>query len=250
MNKRGLATAVEFKNGCGHSRCRRLNQIFCTAGTFTTEFSGHHAYIFQERHEQPKREPPGRKASHRRSSDRRAAAGDRLLCAAAGSRRRRRNGLRSAPPGIVATRSSAASTSGTCSPSARPSASTAQQQGIDGPLFLGMDTHALSAPACASALEVLAANGVEVMLAERDEYTPTPAVSHAILVHNRGRERGFADGIVVTPSHNPPTDGGFKYNPPHGGPADKDVTGESRSGRMSCSRMRCAASNGSVTSAP
>jgi phosphoglucomutase len=100
-----------------------------------------------------------------------------------------------------------------------------KQQGIDGPLFLGVDTHALSAPACASALEVLAANGVEVMLAEGDEYTPTPAVSHAILVHNRGRERGLADGIVVTPSHNPPTDGGFKYNPPNGGPADKDVTG-------------------------
>jgi phosphoglucomutase len=96
---------------------------------------------------------------------------------------------------------------------------------IDGPLFLGVDTHALAAPACASALEVLAANGVEVMLAERDEYTPTPAISHAILVYNSGRTTGLADGIVVTPSHNPPTDGGFKYNPPNGGPADKDVTG-------------------------
>jgi len=100
-----------------------------------------------------------------------------------------------------------------------------KRQGIDGPLFLGIDTHALSEPACASALEVLAANSVDVMLAERDEYTPTPAVSHAILVYNRGRDRGLADGIVVTPSHNPPTDGGFKYNPPNGGPADKDVTG-------------------------
>ncbi len=99
------------------------------------------------------------------------------------------------------------------------------EQGIDGPLFLGVDTHALSVPACASALEVLAANGVEVMLAERDEYTPTPAVSHAILVHNRGRAAGLADGIVVTPSHNPPEDGGFKYNPPNGGPADSAVTG-------------------------
>ncbi len=95
---------------------------------------------------------------------------------------------------------------------------------IDGPLFLGIDTHALSAPACASALEVLAANGVDVMLAEHDEYTPTPAVSHAILTYNRGRTTGLADGIVVTPSHNPPEDGGFKYNPPHGGPADTGVT--------------------------
>jgi len=98
-------------------------------------------------------------------------------------------------------------------------------RGVDGPLFLGIDTHALSAPACASALEVLAANGVDVMLAEHDEYTPTPAVSHAILTHNHGRTAGLADGIVVTPSHNPPEDGGFKYNPPHGGPAGTDVTG-------------------------
>ncbi|MGO4393139.1 phosphoglucomutase (alpha-D-glucose-1,6-bisphosphate-dependent) [Variovorax sp. M-6] len=98
-------------------------------------------------------------------------------------------------------------------------------QGIDGPLYLGIDTHALSAPAAASALEVLAANGVEVMLAGGDEYTPTPAVSHAILTYNRGRTRGLADGIVVTPSHNPPRDGGFKYNPPNGGPAGTDITG-------------------------
>jgi phosphoglucomutase len=97
-------------------------------------------------------------------------------------------------------------------------------KGINGPLFLGVDTHALSVPACASALEVLAANGVEVMLALQDEYTPTPAVSLAILMHNRGRSRGLADGIVVTPSHNPPDNGGFKYNPPTGGPADTDVT--------------------------
>src|SRR5471030_3026233 len=100
-----------------------------------------------------------------------------------------------------------------------------KQQGIGGPLFLGIDTHALSVPACASAVEVLAANGVDVMLAEHDEYTPTPAVSHAILTYNRGRTAGFADGIVVTPSHNPPGDGGFKYNPPNGGPADTDATG-------------------------
>jgi len=100
-----------------------------------------------------------------------------------------------------------------------------KQHRIDGPLFLGIDTHALSEPACASALEVLAANGVEVMIAEDDEYTPTPAVSHAILTYNRGRNKGLADGIVITPSHNPPDNGGFKYNPPNGGPADKDVTG-------------------------
>jgi phosphoglucomutase len=99
-----------------------------------------------------------------------------------------------------------------------------KQQEIDGPLFLGIDTHALSAPAFATALEVLAANGVDVMIAEHDEYTPTPAVSHAILTYNRGRKTGLADGIVVTPSHNPPTDGGFKYNPPNGGPAGTEVT--------------------------
>ncbi|MBN8763353.1 MAG: phosphoglucomutase, alpha-D-glucose phosphate-specific [Thiobacillus sp. 63-78] len=99
-----------------------------------------------------------------------------------------------------------------------------RQRHIDGPLFLGIDTHALSEPAYASALEVLAANGVDVMLAEHDEYTPTPVISHAILTYNRGRDTGLADGIVITPSHNPPDSGGFKYNPPNGGPADKDVT--------------------------
>jgi phosphoglucomutase len=99
------------------------------------------------------------------------------------------------------------------------------QQHIDGPLFLGMDTHALSVPALASALEVLAANGVEVMLAEGNEYTPTPAISLAILIYNRGRKTGLADGIVITPSHNPPHDGGFKYNPPNGGPAEEIITG-------------------------
>ena len=99
-----------------------------------------------------------------------------------------------------------------------------KSQNIDGPLFMGMDTHALSTPALTSALEVLAANGVEVMIANKDEYTPTPAISHAILTYNRGRKTGLADGIVITPSHNPPTDGGFKYNPPNGGPADTSVT--------------------------
>jgi phosphoglucomutase len=100
-----------------------------------------------------------------------------------------------------------------------------RQQGIDGPLFVGIDTHALSEPAGVSALEVLAANGVQVMLAAGDEYTPTPVISHAILSFNRGRTAGLADGIVITPSHNPPDSGGYKYNPPSGGPAGSDVTG-------------------------
>ncbi|HET6546653.1 MAG TPA: phosphoglucomutase (alpha-D-glucose-1,6-bisphosphate-dependent) [Rhodanobacteraceae bacterium] len=99
------------------------------------------------------------------------------------------------------------------------------QQGIAGPLFLGIDTHALSAPAFASALEVLAANGVETMIAQGGEYTPTPVISHAILAHNRVHDDAVADGIVITPSHNPPDNGGFKYNPPTGGPADGAVTG-------------------------
>jgi phosphoglucomutase len=96
--------------------------------------------------------------------------------------------------------------------------------GIDGPLFLGIDTHALAEPALASALEVFAANGVEVMIDAQDGYTPTPVISHAILTTNKGRGKALADGVVVTPSHNPPEDGGFKYNPPNGGPADTDIT--------------------------
>ena len=99
-----------------------------------------------------------------------------------------------------------------------------KEQQIDGPLYLGFDTHALSAPAFASTMEVLAANGVDVMIADGDEYTPTPVISHAILTYNKGRKTGLADGIVLTPSHNPPTDGGFKYNPPDGGPAQTAVT--------------------------
>lgn len=99
-----------------------------------------------------------------------------------------------------------------------------KRQNITGPLFLGIDTHALSEPAYASALEVLAANEVEVMVAGSGEYTPTPAVSHAILTYNRGRSAGLSDGIVISPSHNPPESGGFKYNPPHGGPAGVEVT--------------------------
>ena len=99
-----------------------------------------------------------------------------------------------------------------------------KQNRIDGPLFLGMDTHALSAPALASALEVLAANDIEVIISEGNEYTPTPAISLAILTYNLGRKTGLADGIVITPSHNPPQDGGFKYNPPNGGPAEGTIT--------------------------
>jgi phosphoglucomutase len=107
-------------------------------------------------------------------------------------------------------------------------------RGIDGPLYLGFDTHALSAPAFASALEVLAANGVETLIAAGDEYTPTPAISHAILTHNHGRTTGLADGIVITPSHNPPDGGGFKYNPENGGPADSELTRaiETRANRL------------------
>ncbi|MEX1827459.1 phosphoglucomutase (alpha-D-glucose-1,6-bisphosphate-dependent) [Luteibacter sp. CQ10] len=99
-----------------------------------------------------------------------------------------------------------------------------KQAGVDGPVYVGIDTHALSQPAFESTLEVLAANGVDTFVSADGEYTPTPAVSHAILVHNRGREQGKADGIVITPSHNPPDSGGIKYNPPHGGPADTDAT--------------------------
>ena len=100
-----------------------------------------------------------------------------------------------------------------------------KSKGIDGPLFIGFDTHALSKPAFDSALEVLAANGVEVRISSGGEFTPTPAISHAILSYNRGRTSGLADGIVITPSHNPPDSGGFKYNPSNGGPADSDITG-------------------------
>jgi phosphoglucomutase len=99
-----------------------------------------------------------------------------------------------------------------------------EQHRIDGPLFLGIDTHALSRPAFQSALEVLVANRVDVMVAEKDEYTPTPVISHAILSYNRGRTTGLSDGIVITPSHNPPESGGFKYDPPHGGPAEAEIT--------------------------
>src|SRR3954453_15372709 len=96
--------------------------------------------------------------------------------------------------------------------------------GITGPMFVGIDTHALAEPAAASALEVFAANGIEGMIDAHDGYTPTPGISHAIMTYNRGRKDGLADGVVITPSHNPPEDGGFKYNPPSGGPADTTAT--------------------------
>ena len=99
-----------------------------------------------------------------------------------------------------------------------------QAQGYTGPLFVGMDTHALSEAALATAIEVFAANGVDIMIQRGFGYTPTPVISHAILGYNRGRTTGLADGVVITPSHNPPTDGGFKYNPPNGGPADTNIT--------------------------
>ncbi len=111
-----------------------------------------------------------------------------------------------------------------------------KQKKVDGPLFVGIDTHALSVPAFSSALEVLAANGVETMIAQGDEYTPTPVISHAILTYNRGRTSGLADGIVITPSHNPPHDGGFKYNPPSGGPAEPEVTDGYRRRRTNSSK--------------
>jgi phosphoglucomutase len=113
-------------------------------------------------------------------------------------------------------------------------------QGIDGPICVGKDTHALSGPAQRTALEVLAGNGVETMIQRDDAFTPTPAISHAILTYNRGRSKGLADGIVITPSHNPPEDGGFKYNSPHGGPADTDITSwvQDRANELLCAGNR------------
>ena len=123
-----------------------------------------------------------------------------------------------------------------------------RRQAIDGPLFLGIDTHALSESAFASALEVLAAHGIDVMIDDRAGYTPTPVISHAILTYNRGRTSGLADGIVVTPSHNPPEDGGFKYNPPHGGPGTPTSPHGSRMRRTRSSPAVSRAWNGSRSS--
>ena len=115
------------------------------------------------------------------------------------------------------------------------------QQKTDGPLFLGMDTHALSVPAFVTALEVLAGNGIEVMIAGKEEYTPTPVISHAILTYNKGRKSGLADGIVITPSHNPPADGGFKYNPPNGGLRNPVLRTGLRQSQMNYSKIICKA---------
>jgi phosphoglucomutase len=123
-----------------------------------------------------------------------------------------------------------------------------RMQGVDGPLFMGRDTHGLSGPAQGTALEVLAGNHVNTVIQQNDGVTPTPVISHAILVHNRGRGERLADGIVITPSHNPPEDGGFKYNPTHGGPADSDVTrwienranDMLRNGNVSTAATKCA----------
>ena len=138
--------------------------------------------------------------------------------------RARAAGLASAPPGTAGRRWRPRSTRTTSSPPARRSASTAPEQGIDGPLFLGADTHALSEPATVSALEVFVANDVTVLVDSRGGYTPTPSLSRAILAHNASGPAHRADGVVVTPSHNPPADGGFKYNPPDGGPAGTEIT--------------------------
>src|SRR6266851_2113060 len=125
-------------------------------------------------------------------------------------------------------------------------------QGTTGPLFLGADTHALSEPAQHTALQVLAANEVEVLHAPEGQWTPTPVISHAILVHNRGRTAGLADGIVITPSHNPPEDGGIKYNPPSGGPADTDVTGwiEAEANRLLETGLKDVRRSGKHTATP
>src|SRR5260370_19162845 len=127
-----------------------------------------------------------------------------------------------------------------------------EQAGIDGPLFLGRDTHGLSLPAFQSSLEVLAAHEVDVQIDAADGYTPTPALSHAILTANRGRREHLADGIVITPSHNPPEDGGIKYNPPNGGPADTDVTGwiEAQANRFLETGLQGVRRSGKRTAAP
>ena len=166
---------------------------------------------------------PGRQAGAPVVPRRRAAAGVVLLRARAGSDgpgpARGVRHLRT--PGLVAALLVQRGPHPRDEPGARRAPAA---HGIDGPLFLGMDTHALSEPALSTALEVFAAAGVEVRIQTGRRYTPTPAVSHAILTWNRGRRSGLADGVVVTPSHNPPDDGGFKYNPPDGGPAGTEIT--------------------------
>ena len=157
---------------------------------------------------------------------RRRAPGDGVLHAACPTRRTSTSRSRSAPAGTAAAASTTAFNEAHILATTQAICDYRKEQGYDGPLFIGRDTHGLSEPAWATALEVLVANDVTVLVDDRDGYTPTPAVSHAIIRANDGRRRaaGLADGIVVTPSHNPPSDGGFKYNPPHGGPADTDAT--------------------------
>ena len=125
----------------------------------------------------------------------------------------------------------------------RQFATTGDAQGTDGPLYMGKDTHALSGPSQRTALEVLAANNVETIIQQNDGVTPTPVISRAILVYNRGRKEHLADGIVITPSHNPPEDGGFKYNPTNGGPADTDVTHWVETAQTSCCEPETLASS-------
>ena len=163
-------------------------------------------------------QPIGGKAGGARHARRRAQARHGLLHRACPTRRCRRSAWPSAPRDIAGRRSTRRSTRGTSSPSPRRSACTARSTRSTARCFSAWTRTRSRCRRCASALEVLAANGVDVMIAERDEYTPTPVISHAILTYNRGRTTGLADGIVITPSHNPPHDGGFKYNPPNGGP--------------------------------
>ena len=166
-----------------------------------------------------------RPARAQRSAGRSGPAGARVLRAPAGPDGSQLRWSASEPAAIAAPRCAAASPKRIFWRSLKPFAIIAAAHGIDGPLYLGKDTHALSSPAQRTALEVLAANGVETIIHRNDGVTPTPVISWLILTYNRDRQKNFADGIVVTPSHNPPEDGGFKYNPPNGGPADTDVTG-------------------------
>ena len=167
----------------------------------------------------------------------------------------RRSGSRSAPPGTAARRCETTFNDDHIAATSQAICEYRAAQGTDGPLFLGRDTHALSEPAWITAIEVFAANGVHVLADADDGFTPTPAVSHAILHHNRGRTGGLADGVVVTPSHNPPADGGFKYNPPNGGPADTDATdvdrrpGQRAAARRSSTGCGGARSTGAASSA-
>ena len=168
--------------------------------------------------------PAGRQAGPEGHAGRPGSAGAGVLRAAARRGATPTSSSASAPAGIAARRSHGYFTEAHILAITQAICDYRREQGIDGPLYMGKDTHALSEPAQRTALEVLAANGVETIIQRDDGVTPTPVISRAILVYNRGRNDHLADGIVITPSHNPPEDGGFKYNPPNGGPADTDVT--------------------------